>query len=247
MSTTPSPAASLSPDAPFVRALTPTWLFWFAMLAASALGTNLGDLVAEVLGLGKTGSFVALALISAAAIFADSRLGARSEAGYWLAIVALRAAATNVGDFLTHEGKLSYLVVSIVLGFATLAAGYFCRVGRGANASPDIDARYWGAMLIAGVFGTVCGDMIAHSLGLLLANLILVPLTIAMILARAQFAAASVLGYWAIVLAERCAGTVVGDGLDSRHGLHLGLPVASVITCALLLAGLAMRQRRAHI
>lgn len=239
----PSQNSAAFSGARFARALNPTWLFWFSMLAASALGTNLGDLVAEVVGLGRVGSLLALSVISALAIFVDARLGERAEAGYWVAIVALRAAATNVGDILTHDAGLSYLSASVLLALATLAAGYFSRINRAANSSPDIDARYWGAMLIAGVFGTVCGDMIAHSIGLLLATVILVPLTVVAIIGRRQFAATSVLAYWVIVLAERCAGTVVGDGIDSRHGLALGLPIATIITCALLAIGLAMRQR----
>ena len=228
---------------PYIRVMNPTWLFWFSMLAASALGTNLGDLVAEVFNVGRTGSLVTLSVVSVLAIFVDIRLGARSEAGYWVAIVALLAAATNVGDLLTHDAKLSYLNASILLAMGTLVAGYFSRINRATNFSPDIDSRYWGAMLIAGVFGTVCGDMIAHSIGLLLATLILVPLTMVAIMVRSRFAATSVLAYWVIVLAERCAGTAVGDGIESRHGLALGLPVATVITTSLLAGGLALRQR----
>ena len=241
----PNASSSYFADAsatPFVRALNPTWLFWFSMLAASALGTNLGDLAVEVFELGRIGSLMLLTGFSLVAILVDMRFGDRTEAGYWVAIVALRAAATNVGDLITHDARLSYVNATILLAAAAMLAGYVTRIRPEANASPYIDMRYWVAMLIAGVFGTVGGDLMAHSSGLLLAVLILVPLVVVAIGARARFASASVLAYWAIVLAERCAGTVVGDGLDSRHGLALGLPMATTVTTALLVGGLALRQ-----
>ena len=55
-----------------------------------------------------------------------------------------------------------------------------------------------------------------------------------------RFAPAAIIGYWTIVLVEPAAGTPLGDWLDSRHGLGLGLPIASAITTALLVAGAGM-------
>jgi hypothetical protein len=40
------------------------------------------------------------------------RLGLRSDVCYWIAVVALRAAATNLADFLTHDLGLSYLLTT---------------------------------------------------------------------------------------------------------------------------------------
>ncbi|MEA2792054.1 MAG: hypothetical protein QOG73_4460, partial [Acetobacteraceae bacterium] len=39
--------------------------------------------------------------------------------------------------------------------------------------------------------------------------------------------------HWAIVMAERCAGTAVGDALASRRAVALGLPIATVCTAVL--------------
>ena len=49
------------------------------------------------------------------------------------------------------------------------------------------------------------------------------------------------LSYWVAVLAERAAGTPVGDGLASRHGV--GLPAATACTAALFAAALLWRER----
>ena len=73
------------------------------MFAASAFGTNLGDFWADGLALGQLGSFASLASVCAVAVWGDSRAGGRTEVFYWIAIMALRAAATNLADFLTHD------------------------------------------------------------------------------------------------------------------------------------------------
>ncbi len=237
-------AATLVPDNGFTRALTPNWAFWFAMLAGSALGTNLGDFPGDVLGYSSGLSVGVLAVITIGALYGDLRFARGTAAFYWLTIITLRAAATVVGDFITHGLKFGYLQSSIVLGIVTLAAGYFTRSNGRANSSPQIDGRYWGAMMIAGVFGTICGDMISHAIGLAASSAVLTVITLACIFARQQFATASVLAYWVIVLAERCAGTAIGDGLESRHGLHLGLPLAMLCTGALMAIGLLLVQRQ---
>ena len=85
------------------RAMDVTRSYWFAMLAASALGTNVGDLWAEILFPGRIASLASLLCICVRAVWYHRRAAARTEAGYWVAIVAMRAAATNLADILTHE------------------------------------------------------------------------------------------------------------------------------------------------
>ena len=235
------PAVSAWPEA---RALEPSAVFWFAMFAASALGTNLGDFWARGLGLGLPASFASLVVITTASIAADRRFGGASEIGFWIAIVFLRAMATNVGDALTHLG-VSRLASTPLLGAAALVAGYFTIAGGRAKASPRIDMRYWFAMFIAGAFGTVAGDLAAHDFGLTVASVALSALLVIVIGVRSWAAPASLLGYWCIVLAERAAGTPVGDGLAEKRGLGYGLPVAMTITGAALLLALAFRARMA--
>jgi uncharacterized membrane-anchored protein len=222
------------------RALDPSPIFWLAMLAASALGTNLGDFWSDALALGLTTSFVSLAAISAALVAGDRLWGLSTEAMFWFAIVILRAAATNVGDFVTDDLGVSRLVSSPVFGAATLAAGYFT-LGR---RSPDIDLRYWLAMFFGGVFGTVAGDFVSHAIGLPAATAGLAALLVVAIAAWSRAAAAPLLAYWGIVLLERAAGTPAGDLFAEDRGLGLGLPVAMSITGAAFVLALALRGRR---
>ena len=211
------------------------------MFAASALGTNLGDFWVDELSLNRATSFASLASISGLAIWSDSRADRRTEVGYWVAIVALRAAATNVADFLTHDLALGYVASSIILLMTTLIAGRFTRPDAAKTGIPSVDGRYWIAMLIAGIFGTVGGDLASHTIGLYAAAGVLCGLLAAVLVLRGRWAPASVMAYWLVVLAERCAGTPVGDALASHHAVGLGLKLAMACTGGLLLAALLFR------
>ena len=212
--------------------------FWLAMFAASALGTNLGDLWVDGLGLPRGVSFASLSVICGLAVAADRVAGRRTEAFYWVAVVALRAAATEVADWLTHDLRLDYLLTTLILGAVALGLGARTRAVEGRMA---IDGRYWAAMLPAGIFGTSGGDLVEHTLGMAVAAPLLTAVLAVVLAVRGRWFGTAVLGYWCAVLAERCAGTPVGDGLASRHGLGLGLPVATAVTGSLVLAALAFR------
>ena len=236
-------AATATIAAPFRRAMAPTWPYWLAMLAASALGTNAGDLWAEVLLPGRFSSLAVLTAICAVAVRFDLQAAARSEAGYWIAIVMMRAAATNVADIMTHDLKTGYLGASVLLALLIAAAARFTRPDAARGSTPLVDGFYWLAMALAGVFGTVAGDMIHHTIGLLAASVILCTLLAGLVVARDTWGRSSVQLYWCIIMVERCAGTAVGDGLDSRRGLGLGLPLATVVTLGLTLLALWLRAR----
>ena len=224
------------------RALQTGPLFWLVMLAASALGTNLGDVFAGWLGLPGAVSFGLLVASSVLAIAGDWEAGRRTELYYWIAIVVLRGAATNVADFLTEDLRLGFVPMMAVLAVATLLAGARTRAGTGTRvASPVIDGWYWTAMLVAGVFGTVGGDLMNRSVGLFASAGLLTALLLAALAARRQWFPAAMLAYWVVVLAERCAGTPIGDGLASRRGVGLGLPAATACTAALFGAALVWR------
>ena len=225
------------------RAFDVTYAYWFAMLAASALGTNLGDLWAEILFPGPLTSLAALLVLCVTAVAYDRAAGERSEAGYWVAIVAMRAAATNLADIMTHDLAFGYVTASVLLAGLTLIAARFTHPDMARGGSPRVDGAYWIAMFLAGLFGTVAGDLIHHTIGLYLASAALCVALAGLILVRNAFASLSVVLYWAIIMAERCAGTAVGDMLASRRAIALGLPTASICTAAVVLVSLWLRAR----
>ena len=226
------------------RAMDVTYAYWFAMLAASALGTNLGDLWAEILLPGRFSSLASLLAICAVAVWYDRRAAARTEAGYWAAIVVMRAAATNLADIITHDLAMNYVLASALLAVLTLVAARFARPDPVRGGSPLVDSAYWVAMFVAGLFGTVAGDFIHHSIELYAASGLLCLALAGLIAARDVAASTSMLLYWAIVMAERCAGTAVGDALASRRAVALGLPIATVCTVVVTTGALWMRKQR---
>jgi uncharacterized membrane-anchored protein len=225
------------------RALNPSPMFWLAMFVASAFGTVLGDFWAEGLHLGLVLSFGTLVVITGLLIWGDFLKGQQTEAFYWLAIIFLRAGAPNVGDGLIHIFGLSFIFASLLTGVATLVAGFFALPPFAGATSPLIDLRYWLAMGLGGVFGTVFGDLSAHTLGMFPALITLGVGLIVVILVRGALAPISMLGYWCIVLAERAAGTPAGDWFASRRGLGLGLSAALLCVGAGLIAALWLYQR----
>lgn len=235
-------AASLPAAAP-PSAMDVTRAYWFAMLVASAFGTNVGDLWAQVLFPGRFSSLASMLLICAAAVWYHRRGAARTEAGYWVAIVAMRAAATNLADIITHDLALSYVLSSILLAVLTLIAARFTDPDQSRSASPRVDGIYWTTMFIAGVFGTVAGDLIHHNIGLYNASAALCLLLAGLVLVRETTAPLSMLLFWSIVMAERCAGTAVGDALASRRAIALGVPIASLCSGVLTILALWMRAR----
>lgn len=223
-----------------------THSYWFAMLAASAFGTNVGDLWVQALFPDRFTSLASLLAICAASVWYHRRAAASTEAGYWVAIVAMRAAATNLADIITHDLALGYVLASAVLAVLTLIAARFTDPDLSRSGSPRVDGAYWTAMFIAGVFGTVAGDLIHHNIGLYIASAVLCVALAALILVRETRAPLSMLLFWSIVMAERCAGTAVGDALASHRAVGLGVPIASVCTAALTLASLWLRARLAR-
>lgn len=224
-----------------VASLDATESYWFCMFAASALGTNMGDFWVDDLSLARGPSFFSLAAISGLAIWISGKARTNNEIAFWVAIVTLRAAATNVGDFLTHDLRFSYIAVSIFFALTSLLGGHFTRFDPTRRFAPAIDYRYWITMFIAGMFGTVAGDLASHVIGLYVAAATLCGMLVAALALQRRRDDSSMMGYWIIVLVERCAGTPAGDGLASRHALGLGLPLAMVCTGAMLATGLAYR------
>jgi hypothetical protein len=203
------------------RALNPSPAFWLAMFVASAFGTVLGDFWAEGLHLGLVLSFGTLVAITGPLIWSDSLKGQRTEAFYWLAIIFLRAGATNVGDGLIHIFGLSFIVASLLTGAATLAAGFFTLPPFAGAVSPLIDLRYWLAMGLGGVFGTVFGDLASHTIGMFPALIALGLGLIIVIFVRGALARLRCLatGAWSSPNARRAPPPVTGwprgEGWDS--------------------------------
>jgi hypothetical protein len=104
-------AAVLSADAPY----------WLGMLLAGTLGTVMGDYFSHNLQLGDAVGAIVLTAILAAMFAVGSKGLIWSLPFYWATIVMVRAAGTDVGDFLAGRHILGLPLSTLVTGLAFVA------------------------------------------------------------------------------------------------------------------------------
>jgi len=229
--------------------------YWAAILAASMCGANTGDLLSHNLHLGHWRGLPPLAGLFLAILWLERGSRIATEAYYWLAIIVIRTAATNLADLATHDFGLSYVLSD--LGLSALFIGVLLadQVHKQFRAPvriasepviklPATGMPYWVAMLMAGTLGTASGDWVAHSIGLGFGSIVLVAIFGVVLLVAWRFGAMSMTCYWASIVAARTAGTTLGDCLASRHGLDLGLLVSTTLTACMLAAAVVLWPRR---
>jgi uncharacterized membrane-anchored protein len=219
--------------------------YWIALCLASIFGANMGDFFAHNLGLGHVAGLPFLA-IALTVVFAVERFDrAVHEAYYWLAIVLVRTAATNLADFFSVDLKLAK--PSVMAGLAVLLALTVSAAWQlawrdtadKADAPNNLlraDSGYWIAMLTAGTLGTVLGDYFSHDLqlGHAAASVALSVLLVPFFILGARQLLWPLPVYWATIVMIRAAGTAVGDVLAERN--HLGLALSTAVTGLLFVA-----------
>lgn len=217
--------------------------YWAALCCASVFGANMGDFVSKVLHLGHTHGLLPETVIFALILLAERRLRHATEAYYWLAIVTMRTAATNLGDTMKHELGIPWLVAlgGLAAGLALVQVAEKMLAPRHpdevATGIPDTNVFYWATMLIAGTLGTVGGDYVADVVGLGtgLGTIVLTAALGVVLSARAVLGFVGRPSYWLTVVLVRCAGTTAGDHFAGRHGFGWGLPVSSAVWAVILI------------
>jgi uncharacterized membrane-anchored protein len=229
-----------------VPAITPR--YWVAILVASMCGANTGDFLSHNLDLGHWRGLPLLAIVFLAILWFEGRVRTATEAYYWLAIIVIRTAATNLADLLTHDLKLGYAVIEPGLTLLLIVLVLADRTRQPDTAPlagglrrpmvPTTNALYWLAMFTAGTLGTASGDFTAGvaGLGLFYGSAVLSVLFIAVLAVAWYLGDMSKPWYWASIVGARTAGTTLGDMLASRHGLDLGLSVSTLLTGSMLAA-----------
>ena len=98
------------------RPATDAW-YWAALAIAGALGTAIGDCTAETFQLRTAAGTAVLGVIYAVLLVIGFYTRWSTQASYWLAVVAVRAAGTTAGDWLAFpDGDLGLgLFISTVL------------------------------------------------------------------------------------------------------------------------------------
>jgi uncharacterized membrane-anchored protein len=218
--------------------------YWTAIMLASVFGTHLGDFYAHESGLGIVKGLAVLALLAAVGFLVERFENRRHEAYYWLVIILIRTGATNIADYLAFRVRVPPVALTLGLigllclfGWGTHRA--FRAEGESRRALPKTDASYWLAMLSAGVFGTVMGDICEHAIGEGVASVALTALLFGVLFAGWGRAVQMIWLYWTTVAVARTAGTAIGDWLAENKFLHIGLSFSTVITGLAFVAVLA--------
>ena len=226
--------------------------YWTAILVASMCGTNMGDFMLGALKLGTGFSLVIWVLLFSAVVGIERMTRRGSEAFYWLAILVVRGAATNIADFSIISGHRGYIDVSVAL--AVLLAGLIrlnrrWRPAASAAELPPTGGFYWITMLTAGSLGTVIGDGFGHAfhavhgvhsicsirIGLFV-SAGLASAALALILGlRRRFVLLPAASYWVAIVAVRWWGTNLGDMLAHLLSLSTSMIVTGVVLALVLL------------
>lgn len=208
--------------------------YWVAITLASVFGTNLGDLYAHESGLELGFGLLLLAALAGVAFVIERRDDRPHEAWYWLAIIIIRTGATNIADWLAFRVRIPPVALGLSLFLLLAVLGWRTRrlPARGEVADrrlPATGAVYWGAMLTAGVLGTVLGDDASHAIGQGPASVAL-SLLLVVALFASRGGTRSILFYWATVAIARTAGTAIGDWMAENRILNIGLAFSTLIT-----------------
>jgi uncharacterized membrane-anchored protein len=89
--------------------------YWICMFIAGTLGTVIGDFCSH-LGLDDAGAAIALSPIVVVLLLVGWRGPLRRLPFYWLTVVAIRAAGTAVGDFVSGRNMLGLPISTAVTG-----------------------------------------------------------------------------------------------------------------------------------
>jgi len=217
--------------------------YWTAILIASLCGANFGDIFPDVLGLSTGLGLLVLIALFVAIVLADRMTRQGNEAFYWLSILVVRAAATNIADFSIKEAQLGYVLAAAALA-ALLAGLLFVHRRSGPKPStgdlPPTDGFYWLTMLTAGALGTVLADGMGHAFGPVSLGVPIsagmATLVVALMLgARAARRWTPAAAYWGTVVLVRWWGTNFGDILAFFIGLTVSMAATGLALVLVLI------------
>ncbi|AMJ57661.1 MULTISPECIES: hypothetical protein [Stenotrophomonas] len=141
------------------------WIYWFAIVASTTVGTTLADYVDRSLGIGYTGGttlLLGLLLItllvwqrSTGSISVTRINSPRSELFYWLTITFSQTLGTALGDWAADTQGLGYTGgIALFAGLLTLVALLYARTRISRT------ALFWSAFILTRPLGAVVGDFL---------------------------------------------------------------------------------------
>ncbi|QRY78353.1 hypothetical protein JVX91_22620 [Pseudomonas sp. PDNC002] len=148
------------------RAYTP-WIYWLTVVVVSILGTQLTDILTDVLGVSlyaSTAVFSGLLAVNFGFWYATERnlsikeiVTPRRELFYWTTVLCTFALGTAAGDLATEALSMGFTVG--VFLFGALIAATFLAWKLGA----DVVLSFWIAYILTRPFGASLGDLLTQA------------------------------------------------------------------------------------
>lgn len=210
--------------------------YWAGFCIASVLGADSGDFCSRLLGLGYWRGLPVLAALFALVLLA-ARRSRPTEVWYWIAIIIVRAAATNLSDLQTLQFGLPFSGVMASLSVLLAILVILDRRNLAQGASPIAGCMFWVTMLVAGTLGTAIGDDLAFVQGLHppTASVIMTMVLTGTFLLRASTQVRSAAAYWLTVVVIRTWGTNFGDFSADVVGVIESTAASGIVLLGLLL------------
>lgn len=222
-----------------------TIYFWIIKILCTTVGETTSDYLNVNLGLGLTGTSVAMGLCLLVVLFFQFKANRYVPGIYWLAVVLISVFGTLITDILTDslgislEASTAFFSVALALTFVmwyvkerTLSIHSIFTRKR--------ESFYWLAILFTFALGTATGDLMAESLGLgYLVTGIIVCIAITAITIAWRFKLDAVLAFWIAYILTRPLGASLGDYLSQSQangGLGLGASITSTVFLVAILA-----------
>ena len=170
------------------------WIYWFAIIASTTVGTTMADFFDRSIGIGYTGGttilficvLASLALwhFTLGSVSVETVASPKVEMFYWVTITFSQTLGTALGDWMADDTGLGYAGGALVFGggLAILAALYYWT-------SISRVLLFWAAFILTRPLGATVGDFldkpINHgglSFSRPLASLVILVLIVALVL-----------------------------------------------------------------
>jgi uncharacterized membrane-anchored protein len=221
-----------------------TLIFWVIKILSTTVGETGADYLAVHAGLGIVFTDALTALLLAAALSIQLRAGRYVPWVYWLSVLLLSVAGTQITDALTDKLGISLYLSCAVFAVALAAVFSTWYHSERTLSIHSIVTRkrelfYWSAILITFALGTAAGDLATEALGLgFQVGVLVFGLAIAAIYLAFRCGANSVLAFWLAYILTRPLGASLGD-LLSQAPEYGGIGLGTVMTSAGFLAVIA--------
>lgn len=214
-----------------------TLIFWVIKIMSTTVGETSADYLAVHVGLGTTVTGLIVASLLVVALLVQLSRNRYVPWIYWVTVVLVSIAGTQVTDFISDRLEISLYVSTAA--FSVILAAIFAvwyRAERTLSIHTIVTTRreffYWAAIFFTFALGTAAGDLATEALGLgFNVGVLVFAVLIAAIAGTYALGVNAVLTFWIAYILTRPLGASLGDLLSQSQdygGLGLGTIYTSI-------------------